>query len=52
MNSNNVAIAYFSGYGHTLELANAVRDGVESVPDTDSAMVKRGRPNRDRLGGA
>jgi len=39
MNPTNVAIAYFSGYGHTLELANAVRDGVESVPDTKAAMV-------------
>jgi len=39
MNSIDVAIAYFSGYGHTLELANAVRDGVESVPDTSCVMV-------------
>ncbi len=39
MNFNSVAIAYFSGYGHTLELANAVRDGVESVTDTKCAMV-------------
>jgi NAD(P)H dehydrogenase (quinone) len=35
----NVTIAYFSGYGHTLELANAVRDGVGSIPDTDCTMV-------------
>jgi NAD(P)H dehydrogenase (quinone) len=39
MTSINVAIAYFSGYGHTLELANAVREGVESVPDTSCTMV-------------
>lgn len=39
MNSISVAIAYYSGYGHTLEVANAVRDGVESIADTGSAMV-------------
>ncbi|MGF6882734.1 NAD(P)H dehydrogenase (quinone) [Nocardia sp. GAS34] len=39
MNPITVAIAYFSGYGHTLELATAVRDGVESVADADAAMV-------------
>ena len=41
----NVAIAYFSGYGHTLELANAVRDGVESIPDTDCTMVNVAVPS-------
>lgn len=35
----NVTIAYFSGYGHTLELANAVRDGAESITDTNCTMV-------------
>jgi NAD(P)H dehydrogenase (quinone) len=39
MSTTNVAIAYFSGYGHTLELANAVRDGVESVADSECTMV-------------
>jgi NAD(P)H dehydrogenase (quinone) len=39
MTSVRVAIAYFSGYGHTLELANAVRDGIDSVPGACADMV-------------
>jgi NAD(P)H dehydrogenase (quinone) len=33
------AIAYFSGHGHTLELAKAVKEGVESVPDAEADMI-------------
>ncbi|MGW7536132.1 aldo/keto reductase [Amycolatopsis sp. NPDC054798] len=39
MPSVHVAIAYYSGYGHTLELAKAVSDGVESVPGTRAELV-------------
>lgn len=35
----NVGIAYFSGYGHTLEHAKAVKEGVESVPDATADMI-------------
>lgn len=27
-----IAIVYFSGYGHTARLAEAVREGAQSVP--------------------
>lgn len=39
MSSVHVAIAYFSGYGHTLEIAKAVAAGTESVPGTRADLV-------------
>ncbi|WP_336157571.1 flavodoxin family protein [Amycolatopsis sp. VC5-11] len=39
MSSVHVAIAYFSGYGHTLEIAKAVAAGAESVPGTRADLV-------------
>jgi len=35
----SVGVAYTSGYGHTRELANAVAQGVTSVPDTLVEMI-------------
>ncbi|MQY22154.1 flavodoxin family protein [Nocardia macrotermitis] len=39
MSSVHVAIAYYSGYGHTLELAKAVRAGVEAVSGARAELV-------------
>ena len=39
MPSVHIAIAYYSGYGHTLEIAKAVRDGIESVAGARADMV-------------
>lgn len=39
MASVHIAIAYYSGYGHTLEIAKAVRDGVESVPEARADLI-------------
>lgn len=39
MSTNSIAIAYFSGYGHTAGLAAAVREGAESVPGSEVRMI-------------
>ncbi|AYF74821.1 flavodoxin family protein [Nocardia yunnanensis] len=39
MRSISVAVAYYSGYGHTRELAKAVYDGIESVPGARADLV-------------
>ena len=37
---NTIAIVYHSGYGHTAVLAEAVRQGVESVPGSQALLLK------------
>ncbi len=39
MTSISVAIAYTSGYGHTLEIANSVADGARAVAETTVDLV-------------
>ncbi|WP_331765836.1 flavodoxin family protein [Embleya sp. NBC_00896] len=39
MTVTSVAIAYFSGYGHTARFAEAVRDGAASVSGTEVHLV-------------
>jgi NAD(P)H dehydrogenase (quinone) len=39
MSTVSIAIPYFSGYGHTTRIADAVRDGAVSVPDTDVDLI-------------
>ncbi|UZE25983.1 flavodoxin family protein [Pseudomonas sp. B21-056] len=36
----NVAIVYFSGYGHTAKQAEAVQRGAASVPDTSVTLLR------------
>ena len=39
MSDISVVIAYFSGYGHTAHLAEAVREGAESIAGTHAQLV-------------
>lgn len=37
---SGIAIVFFSGYGHTVRQAEAVRDGAQSVADTEVTMIR------------
>jgi multimeric flavodoxin WrbA len=39
MSTTSIAIPSFSGYGHTARIADAVREGAASVPDTTANLL-------------
>jgi NAD(P)H dehydrogenase (quinone) len=39
MSTASIAIPYFSGYGHTARVADAVREGATSIPDSTAHLI-------------